>query len=83
MKGFTKSGQPIMGRKYTAYQGDEVFPFTLVGKLFGRKGNADLIGIVCEEPSGARGSLPWPLEAGDDAPTIRLRAGWPEELGIE
>ena len=75
--GFTKSGQPIQGRKYTVTQGDISIPVTVVGKLFGRGGASNLVGVILQEPSGARDTLPWPLEASDGAEPIYFTSGWP------
>ncbi len=64
MRGFTKTGQPIMGRRYLIAQ-DGLLPETeaiVVAKFFGKGGNADLIGIMLEEPNGGRTDFPWPLE---------------------
>ena len=76
--GFTKTGQPIIGRKYTIEQGDLSLQCTLVGKAYGPDGNADCVGVWFEGPDGKRVLLPWPLEAADDAEPIRLAAGWKE-----
>ena len=76
MKGFTKTGQPIMGRKYLIAQG-ELLPETeakVVGKFFGPRGNSDLIGIMLEEPGGARTNFPWPIEASLGSPEITFRS---------
>lgn len=77
MRGFTKTGQPIQGRKYIISQKPDVPPTeaTVVGKLYGKMGNADLIGIILEESeSGGREVFPWPLEASDGAEPIKFEA---------
>jgi hypothetical protein len=78
--GFSPTGQPIQGRKYTLTQGDLTIPLTVVGKLYGRGGNSDLVGIICEEADGGRGTIPWPIEASDGAEPISFVAGWPDAL---
>jgi hypothetical protein len=39
---------------------DSWLPVTVVGKLYGRGGNADLVALIIEGPSGDRGRYPWP-----------------------
>lgn len=76
MRGFTKTGQPIQGRRYVIAQEPDV-PETeveVVGKMYGSGGNADLMGIIVETADGGRGSFPWPLEAADGANPIRFEA---------
>lgn len=79
MSGFTRSGQPIQGRKYTLRQGDLVIPVSVVGKAYGKGGNADLLSVMLEEPGGGRDWFPWPIEASDGAEPIYFMAGWLEE----
>ena len=76
--GFTKTGQPIVGRKYTIVQGDFSLQCTLVGKAYGPGGNADCIGVFFEVPDGRRGllPLPWPVVASEGAEPIVVTAGW-------
>lgn len=77
MRGFTKTGQPIQGRRYIIAQEPDVPPteVKLVGKMYGPGGNVDLTGIIVEVvESGGRGSFPWPLEAADGAEPIRFEA---------
>lgn len=62
----TKTGQPVMGSKITLGVLDGASPLDcrVVGKLWGRGGSADLVGIIVEEwdkPLG-RITLVWPLE---------------------
>lgn len=75
MRGFTATGQPRQGGRYTVTQGDLVIPVTVVGKLYGRGGNADLIGVILEGPEG-RATVDWPIEAADGTDPIRFTAGW-------
>lgn len=80
MRGFTKTGQPIQGRRYIIAQEPDVPPteVKLVGKMYGPGGNAELVGIIVElvdgDEAGGRGSFPWPLEASDGAEPIRFEA---------
>ena len=76
MRGFTKTGQPILGRRYLIAQ-DDFLPETegkLVGKFYGKGGNADLLGIMLEESGGARSHFYWPLEAAIGSPPITFLA---------
>ena len=73
--GFTKTGQPIVGRKYTIVQGDFSLQCTLVGKAYGPGGNADCVGVWFEA-DGKRGMLPWPVVASEGAEPIVVTAGW-------
>jgi hypothetical protein len=75
MSGFTKLGHPIQGRRYTITQGEVSIPVTVVGKLYGRGGNSDLIGVIFEDENG-RATLPWPIEATPGAPSISITSGW-------
>jgi hypothetical protein len=79
MRGFTKTGQPIQGRKYILRQEgvglpDDRIEVVCVGKAYGKGGNADLVSVMLEEPSGARDWFPWPIEASDGATPITFRA---------
>lgn len=76
MRGFTKTGQPIQGRRYTIAQKPDVPPteVRLVGKLYGPGGNADLIGIILEEPAKGRATFPWPIEASPGTSPITFEA---------
>jgi len=65
-KGFTKTGQPIIGRRYLLQQGDMSTTVTVVGKLFGQGGNSDLVGIVIEDDQLARIQCAWPLSGPGD-----------------
>ncbi|HEY7822156.1 MAG TPA: hypothetical protein VIG24_04960 [Acidimicrobiia bacterium] len=77
--GFTASGQPRQGSRYTLTQGDVVIPVTVVGKAYGRGGNADLVGVLLEDrDSGGREMFDWPIEAEDGAEPISFTAGWPK-----
>ena len=76
--GFTKTGQPIQGRRYIIHQEkvglpDDQIEVVCVGKLYGRGGNADLVGVILEEPGGGRDTFPWPIEASDGAPPITFK----------
>lgn len=83
MRGFTKSGQPRQGQKYTLRQGDLVIPVIVVGKAYGKGGNADLVSVLLQDEAsgGRREWLPWPIEATEDAPAIVFTAGWPATGG--
>lgn len=75
MRGFTKTGQPIQGRRYILRQEgvglpDDQIEVTVVGKAYGKAGNADLVSVMLEESGGGRGWLPWPIEADDGANPI-------------
>ena len=79
MRGFTKTGQPIQGRRYILRQEgvglpDDQIEVTVVGKAYGKAGNADLVSVMLEEPGGGRDWLPWPIEAPDDASPITFEA---------
>lgn len=74
-RGFTKTGQPIQGRRYIMSQEPDV-PSTevrLVGKLYGPGGNADLVGVILEGPNGGRDTFPWPIVATEGTPDITFQ----------
>ena len=62
--GYTKTGQPRMGSRLTLTTIDgEPMDLVVVGKLYGKGGNADLVGVVLEDPeTGGRDTFMWPLE---------------------
>ena len=72
MRGFTKTGQPIQGRRYVISQEPEVPPTEcrLVAKLYGPGGPADLVGIILEGPDGGRDTFPWPIINTSGTPEI-------------
>ena len=62
----SKSGQPVMGSGLMLEAENESgpvgwIPVTVVGKLFGRGGNSDLVGLIVEWPDGGRQSVTWPI----------------------
>lgn len=71
-KGFTKTGQPIQGRRYRISQGDVSYQIRIVGKGFGPGGNADLRGIFVEDEYGRRDWMDWPIEPETGSPSIRF-----------
>ena len=75
--GFTKDGLPVIGRKYTICQGDDVADHVVcVAKLAYRSGRVD---VMWENSAGtARESLPWPIEAEQGTPSIVVWPGWRE-----
>jgi hypothetical protein len=77
--GFTKTGQPIMGHKFTIVQGDISIPITVVAKLFGQYGSAHLVGIVIEDRSGARETVDWPITSTDPKLPVIFKPGWPPD----
>ena len=76
-KGFTKTGQPIIGRKYTIRQGDLTFLATCTAKGFGDVVRRDVV-MVRWTTGDESGWLPWPIyPAGDNEP-ITVTTGWKE-----
>lgn len=64
---WTASGQPVMGTKLLLpdLEGG-TWIATLVGKLYGKRGNSDLVGIVVEATDDKeRYRFAWPLAIGD------------------
>lgn len=71
----SKSGQPTMGTVLrvgtwdidlndgTPRQPDSWETVTVVGKLYGKGGNADLIGLIVQFDDGSRQRTDWPCEA--------------------
>lgn len=66
---FTKTGQPVQGTTMEAdivSESGDIDGWTrvrIVGKLFGRGGQSDLIGVICELDDGSRLRIPWPHDA--------------------
>lgn len=63
---FSKSGQPVMSSGLMLEAENEKgpvgwIPVTVVGKLFGRGGNSDLVGLIVEWPDGGRQTVAWPF----------------------
>jgi hypothetical protein len=61
----TKTGQPVMGSTAELYGASgEPIEVKCVGKLWGRGGNCNLIGIIVEytDEEGGRDTFTWPLE---------------------
>jgi hypothetical protein len=79
VSGFTKTGQPIQGRRYVLDQSGVGLPeggveVRVVGKFFGPGGAADLVGIMVEEvESKGREMFPWPIESTDPERPITFR----------
>lgn len=63
---WSKSGQPVLGTilRLPDNNGPD-WEGKVVGKMFGRGGNSDLIGIIVEDTDRCRYSFNWPLAQGD------------------
>lgn len=64
---FTKSGQPVMGTTLLVEAEDNTgpvgwVPVEVVGKLWGRGGAGDLVGLIVEFSDGGRDEVAWPME---------------------
>ena len=67
---FTKSGQPAMGTTMEAHldtrdENGAIIstawePVEIVGKLYGRGGNADLVAVLIGFDDGSSMRVPWP-----------------------
>lgn len=66
----TPSGQPRVGSRFNApLVNGGTAVFEVVGRLYGRKGIADCIGVVLEDvETGQRESYDWPLILVKDHP---------------
>jgi hypothetical protein len=74
---WTKSGQPVLGTVLRLPQTDgNSWAGRVVGQLYGRGGNSDLVGIIVEAvDDGERYKFSWPLTQGDRQCT-RVELTW-------